>query len=69
MEKKPVAAAPGSDKVERVIGFEPMICGFADRRLGPLGYTRKNWYTRRDSNSQYPVSKTGAFADLATRAR
>lgn len=27
-------------KLERVIGFEPMICGFADRRLNPLGYTR-----------------------------
>jgi hypothetical protein len=26
------------------------------------------WYTRRDSNSQFPVSKTGAFAVLATRA-
>ena len=26
--------------LERVIGFEPMIYGFADRRLCPLGYTR-----------------------------
>lgn len=27
--------------LERVIGFEPMICGFADRRLCPLGYARQ----------------------------
>lgn len=27
-----------------------------------------SWYTRGDSNSHFPVSKTGAFADLATRA-
>ncbi len=26
--------------MERVIGFEPMVDGFADRRLDPLGYTR-----------------------------
>ena len=27
--------------MERVSGFEPEICGFADRRLWPLGYTRE----------------------------
>ena len=27
--------------MERVNGFEPMISGFADRRLWPLGYTRE----------------------------
>ena len=32
--------------MERVIGFEPMINGFADRRLGPLGYTRNRSGTR-----------------------
>ena len=26
--------------MEQVSGFEPEIGGFADRRLGPLGYTR-----------------------------
>jgi hypothetical protein len=26
--------------MERAIGFEPMIYGFADRRLCPLGYAR-----------------------------
>ncbi len=118
--------------MEQVIGFEPMISGFAIRRLWPLGYTcekllarafcivplppayeacvercpepswalcfvqhtrdgrddgtrtryeqleklfarrfafvPKSWYTGRDSNPQSPVSKTGAFAILATHA-
>jgi hypothetical protein len=27
--------------LERAIGFEPMLIGFADQRLKPLGYTRK----------------------------
>ena len=27
-------------KLERAIGFEPMMIGFADQRLNPLGYTR-----------------------------
>ncbi len=30
-----------SKSLERAIGFEPMIDDFADRRLCPLGYTRK----------------------------
>jgi hypothetical protein len=27
--------------MEQVSGFEPELCGFADRRLWPLGYTRQ----------------------------
>ena len=45
-----------------------MMNGSAVRRFRPLSYAR-DWYTRKDSNLQYPVSKTGAFAVLATRAR
>lgn len=30
------------NELERVIGFEPMVDGFANRRLWPLGYTREN---------------------------
>ena len=36
-----------------------------DSRLETIDY---RWYTRKDSNLQFPVSKTGAFAVLATRA-
>jgi hypothetical protein len=48
-------------KLERVIGFEPMINGFADRRLWPLGYTRKLVHAER-FELPYPFSKTEAFA-------
>ena len=34
--------------MEQVNGFEPLINGFADRRLWPLGYTRSNVGTRRE---------------------
>ena len=58
-----------SPKVERVIGFEPMVNGFAGRRLvSSWLYPLLDWYTRKDSNLHSPVSKTGAFAVLATRA-
>lgn len=32
--------------LERAIGFEPMISGFAGRRLWPLGYARSEIGTR-----------------------
>jgi hypothetical protein len=34
--------------LERAIGFEPMINGFADRRLYPLGYTRLRKFGKDD---------------------
>jgi hypothetical protein len=39
-----------SPKLEREIGFEPMLDGFADRRLRPLGYTRE--YSGRDGGTR-----------------
>ena len=54
-----------SSELEQVSGFEPKIYGFADRRLGPLGYTcekgvRNIWYAWKDSNLHRLVSKTRA---------
>ncbi len=31
---------PKLKMLERAIGFEPMMIGFADQRLKPLGYAR-----------------------------
>ncbi len=32
--------SPNVKLLERAVGFEPTIDGFADRRLNPLGYAR-----------------------------
>ncbi len=56
--------------LERAIGFEPMINGFADRRLWPLGYARLGiWRGRRDSNPQFSAWRAGGLTDLPTSSR
>ncbi len=53
--------------MERAIGFEPMLTALQAVAVGRLA-TPAKWYTRKDSNLHFPASKTGSFADLATRA-